>query len=94
MRRLCKTGKPKEHLLNAVLAAIVAAFEYIPGKSKPRLRPYVSKTSSFLALINVVNFYLDPANAEHKAQLVALSASKDPNANAVIAGYVREALRE
>jgi hypothetical protein len=45
-------------------------------------------------LINVVNFYLDPANAEHKTQLVTLSNSKDPQANNVIAGYVREALRE
>ncbi|KAG8694894.1 hypothetical protein FRC08_008199 [Ceratobasidium sp. 394] len=64
-----------DELSNAVLAAIVAAFEYIP------------------ALINVVNFYLDPAHSEHRAQLIALSASKDAQANSIIAGYVREALR-
>ncbi|KAG8682213.1 hypothetical protein FRC11_000118, partial [Ceratobasidium sp. 423] len=75
MRRLHKTGKSKEQLCNAVLAAIVASFEYIP------------------ALINVVNFYLDPAYAEHKAQLVNLANSKDPKANSIIAGFVREALR-
>ncbi|KAF8761291.1 Linoleate diol synthase [Rhizoctonia solani] len=75
MRRLHKTGKPKDQLCKAVLAAIVASFEYVP------------------ALINVVNFYLDPAQAEHKTQLVALASSKDPQANNVIAGYVREALR-
>ncbi|ELU37245.1 linoleate diol synthase [Rhizoctonia solani AG-1 IA] len=72
MRRLHKTGKPKDQLCKAVLAAIVASFEYVP------------------ALINVVNFYLDPAQAEHKTQLVALASSKDPQANNVIAGYVRE----
>ncbi|CAE6446655.1 unnamed protein product [Rhizoctonia solani] len=75
MRRLHKSGKSKDQLCKAVLAAIVASFEYIP------------------ALINVVNFYLEPANAEHKTQLVALASSKDPQANSVIAGYVREALR-
>ncbi|CAE6466477.1 unnamed protein product [Rhizoctonia solani] len=75
MRRLHKSGKSKDQLCNAVLAAIVASFEFIP------------------ALINVVNFYLDSANAEHKTQLVALASSKDPQANNVIAGYVREALR-
>ncbi|QRW09811.1 heme peroxidase [Ceratobasidium sp. AG-Ba] len=31
MRRLYKTGKPTDQLLNAVLAAIVASFEYIPA---------------------------------------------------------------
>ncbi|QRV74358.1 heme peroxidase [Ceratobasidium sp. AG-Ba] len=75
MRRLYKTGKSMDQLANAVLAAIVAAFEYIP------------------ALINTVNFYLDPAHAEHRTQLIALSSSKDPQANNIIAGYVREALR-
>ncbi|CAE6472786.1 unnamed protein product [Rhizoctonia solani] len=75
MRRLHKSGKSKDQLCNAVLAAIVASFEFIP------------------ALINVVNFYLEAANAEHKTQLVALASSKDPQANNVIAGYVREALR-
>ncbi|KAG9084427.1 hypothetical protein FS749_005236 [Ceratobasidium sp. UAMH 11750] len=76
MRRLYKTGKSMDELSNAVLAAIVAAFEYIP------------------ALINVVNFYLNPDHSEHRAQLIALSASKDAQANSIIAGYVREALRE
>ncbi|QRV89047.1 kinase domain protein [Ceratobasidium sp. AG-Ba] len=75
MRRLNKTGKPIEELANTVLAAIVAASEYIP------------------ALVNTVNFYLEPANAEHRAQLIALSCSKNPEANTIIAGYVREALR-
>ncbi|EUC55588.1 linoleate diol synthase, partial [Rhizoctonia solani AG-3 Rhs1AP] len=75
MRRLHKSGKSKDQLCNAVLAAIVASFEFIP------------------ALINVVNFYLETANAEHKTQLVALASSNDPQANNVIAGYVREALR-
>ncbi|KAF8603914.1 heme peroxidase [Ceratobasidium sp. AG-I] len=75
MRRLHKTGKSIDELANAVLAAIVASFEYIP------------------ALINTVNFYLDPERADHKAQLVALSNSKDSQANSLIAGYVREALR-
>lgn len=49
---------------------------------------------SRLALINTVNLYLDPAQAEQRTQLIALSNSKDPQANSVIAGYVREALRK
>lgn len=32
MRRLHKSGKSLDQLANAVLAAIVASFEYIPGK--------------------------------------------------------------
>jgi len=75
MRRLHKTGRSMEQLANAVLATVVASFEYIP------------------ALINTVNFYLDPAQADHKNQLVVLASSKDSQANSVIAGYVREALR-
>jgi len=75
MRRLYKTGKSMNELANAVLATVVASFEYIP------------------ALINVINFYLDPAQSEHRAQLIALAGSKDNQANNIIAGYVREALR-
>jgi len=44
-------------------------------------------------LTNVLNTYLDPANARHLERIVALAHSDSAEANAVLEGYVREALR-
>lgn len=44
-------------------------------------------------LVHVVNFYLHEKNAEHKAKICALVRSESVENQALLEGYVREALR-
>ena len=46
------------------------------------------------AAVNVIDFYLDDARAEERLAIVKLVATKSPESDALLSGYVREAMRE
>jgi hypothetical protein len=50
--------------------------------------------SESLALIHVVNLYLDPEYAAEAEKIRLLATSKEANAGELLEGYVREALRK
>ena len=44
-------------------------------------------------MLNMVNMYLEPANAKHLAEIKKLATSTDASAEKTLQGYAREALR-
>ncbi|GJJ10924.1 hypothetical protein Clacol_005153 [Clathrus columnatus] len=45
------------------------------------------------ALVNVVDFYLDDSNAEHRQSIQAVVSVSNPQSDSILRSYVREALR-
>ena len=52
-------------------------------------------TASFAhAAVNVVDFYLDESRSEERKAIVELVVNKGPQSEALLLGYIREAMRK